>query len=111
MDRLCHLVILDGADRGFDMSDQVRLILLARLGQMGFIPQPLRLAFDTETGFRIIGRIDRQLRRRHIARMAPEEGFFLKIVGSPDLSGIIVKKPSVRVAGNSQSYDSQSRAD
>ena len=38
-------------------------------------------------------------------------GCWWKNNGSPDLSGIIVKKPSARVAESSQSYDSQSRAD
>jgi tetratricopeptide (TPR) repeat protein len=35
----------------------------------------------------------------------------LGILGSPDLSGIMVKKPLARVAESSQSYDSQNRAD
>jgi site-specific recombinase XerC len=35
----------------------------------------------------------------------------IQYCGSPDLSGIMVKKPSGRASGSDQSYDSQSPAD
>jgi len=50
-----HGIIGDGSTGRFDMRDQVRVLLLARFGQMGFVAHPTRAALLAAMGVQIVG--------------------------------------------------------
>ena len=71
MDRGRDRAIVRRPGGRLDVGDQVRAVVVARLGEMHLVPDPLRRTFPRVMGLIVVGRADEDCRGRQIARRAP----------------------------------------
>src|SRR4051794_34768952 len=73
MDLLDHIIVRRRRGSRLDVDDQVRPILVARLGQVGLVSDPLHIALRAVAGVRVVGRADQSGRRGHVPDLAPAQ--------------------------------------
>src|SRR5689334_11457592 len=71
MDDIGHRGISARCLTGLHIRNQMRQVIVTRFGEMNFVSFPLRVAFLTPAGFRIIRRTDQQWGWGKILRYAP----------------------------------------